>query len=125
MRNQFPIVLVLGASPPPDNFSFHVLTRPVTLGLPALTSHHYLFSLLDFPLMDVTPQLLAFWEASAPVNFVNFSWLHSRSPDNPKRRVEGAEVPPSLSLVIRVWLTGLWGTHSGGLAGRFQKQPPL
>ena len=60
MQNQFPIVLVLGASPPPDNFSFHVLTQPVTLGLPALTSHHYLFSLLDFPLTDVTSSALSF-----------------------------------------------------------------
>lgn len=60
MQNQFPIVLVLGASPPPDNFSFHVLIQPVALGLPALTSHHYLFSLLDFPLTDVTSSALSF-----------------------------------------------------------------
>jgi hypothetical protein len=56
----FPAILVLGASPPPDHFSFHIPTQPVGLGLAVWTLHQSLSSLLDVPLIDV--QLLTFCE---------------------------------------------------------------
>ena len=48
MIKPFPIILALGDSPPPST------QQPVVLSLPLLTSHHYLFNLLDFSLVDVS-----------------------------------------------------------------------
>lgn len=73
MMNSLPVNLILGASPPPDHLSFHTSTLPVALGLPILTSHHDLVSLLDFSLMDVTSSAVDLLRVRGSVNFVNFN----------------------------------------------------
>lgn len=71
MMNPRPANLVSGPSPP-DYLPFHTSSLPVGLGLPILTSHHYVVSLLDFSLMDVTSSALDFLRVRDSVNFVNF-----------------------------------------------------